>query len=52
VGRGDLVAAGEVGDGAGDLEDAVDGAGGEAEAVEGGIEILSGLKPGDELVQP
>jgi hypothetical protein len=38
VGGGDAVAGGEVGDGAGDLEDAVDGAGGEAEAVEGGVE--------------
>src|SRR3982074_2060014 len=36
--RADLFAVREVGQGAGDLEDAVEGAGGEAELLEGGIE--------------
>ena len=38
MGGADLVAAGEVGDGAGNLEDAVEGAGGEAELLEGTVE--------------
>ncbi len=38
VGGVDAVGGGEVGDGAGDFENAVEGAGGEAEALEGGVE--------------
>jgi hypothetical protein len=54
VSGADGIAAGEVGDGAGDFEDAVEGAGGEAEALEGGVEEgaagrLDGTEPAESL---